>query len=383
MTEDGEDEGNADGEDAEDSATGNGGETPEKRFMHARAYQMEKRMGKGHRKGKRGGSRFTRTAFGSGAQICQLTTQLPPAGPQSASVTIGNQPIVTDLEKFNGPVYWYVPSMASAGQGQCETATVRHYPDAAALTAHPVIPGHPSYHLGEDNTNPKRPFVNVDHVYEVKYLGDFFDLMVDSNSFTCAQFNAFFMATDSLNQRGDKSFARLQTLWDQIPSVRDPKFAGTDSVLNMFKGKGLGAHEWKTEFGTDDEALQYLNLVAAAVDMTNIPAIAAQHQLSNQAVYNAFLGIDTLLANPQGCPPAPPQPPHGLNWADAYSSYMSSKISTDNEKVSAVISIMANDKYPNGKTVFTSTTDKQGSLNSIGKGKQLVIDLSRTEERSV
>ena len=216
--------------------------------------------------------------------------------------------------------------------------------------------------------------MNVDHAYEISIIGNFFDTMVNAGSFICQEFNDFFMAPDTSNN----GQARLQIIWDQIPSVAHPEFVGTDKDLNNAKGKNFDGDGWQMNQVTDEERLPYLNIVAATIDMTHIPAVAAMFRKTNQDFYDAFLAIDGLPAPPQGCKP---QPPNGLGWADSYSSFMSHSLSTVNNKVFTRISQMANSQPvgtgPKPPSYFQSPTmDKNGQLNALGKGRGPLIMLS-------
>ncbi|KAL9064269.1 MAG: hypothetical protein Q9157_007893 [Trypethelium eluteriae] len=326
-----------------------------RRFSHVKGFEMSKQALR-----KRRGGYEVVSELGNLTK-CKLTTLAPRRRP--ARITLPPAPSANELERWKGASWWYVPTTTSSFPGQCPSVVVTKFRNAAALTKVPVIKDVASseppqyYKLG----GSRKPIVNVDHVYETKFLRHFLSEMIDSGQMSCSELNAFFMASDPLN----KGAARLQTLWDQLQSESHPEFAGMDEVLNSLKGIALGSGRYGVR-EQDDTKLQFLNMLAAAVDVTNRPDVAKLFRKTNQRVYEAFLGIDELVAHDRSCGKSPPTPRDGQGWANAYSSYMSSILESRNAAVSQTISKMAN----NVDSYFSETTDNMGKLNSIGRGKK-------------
>ncbi|MCJ1449500.1 MAG: hypothetical protein MMC23_010020 [Stictis urceolatum] len=266
----------------------------------------------------------------------------------AATVTIPAYPGANDLEGHNpaGAVWWYVPT-TSASAGGCPTLTMTQFPDAAALTAAPVMTGTGgsggTYKLGGIQT----PLVNVDHVYELKFFKNFVDSLVDGGQITCTDFNDFFMAEDLSIGNG---VPRFQALYNAVPGNDNPDFCGMDSRINAVKGwlfnnKLTGLPNTKKL--SDDNKIQLLNEIAAAVDVTNNADIAALLQKTNTRVYEAWRGIDNLVAAQAACNAPAPKPSNSPNagWADVYSSYMTSLFSTQNVQISRQLNSMTNTKF--------------------------------------
>ncbi|KAL9088015.1 MAG: hypothetical protein Q9165_006356 [Trypethelium subeluteriae] len=327
----------------------------QKRFTHVKEFEMANQALQ-----KRRGDNIVVSELGYRTK-CKLTTLAPK--PRPARITAPPAPSATSLERWSGASWWYVPTTTSIFPGQCPIVIVTRLPNAAALTNIPVIKEVVSseeplyYKLG----GSKRPIVNVDHVYETKFLKQFFREMIDSGQLSCSDINAFFMASDPRN----RDAARLQTLWDQLPSDIHPDFAGMDETLNTLKGIALGSGRYGNRY-QDDTKLQFLVMLAAAVNMTNRPDVARLFRRTNQRVYEAFLGFDELVTTERNRGKFSPAPRNGKGWADAYSSYMSSNLESKNIAVSQTISKMAN----NVDSFFSETTDSLGHLNSIGRGKK-------------
>ncbi|KAI9691595.1 MAG: hypothetical protein M1822_007666 [Bathelium mastoideum] len=287
---------------------------------------------------------------------CTLAKPGTPAA--TTYITIPTYPAASSLEQYSGAVWWYVPSTAAV-RGSYPTVTVKKFSDKSVLTATPVMTAVSQsasapapYNLG----GRKTPLVNVDHVYELKFLKEFFAEMLKSQ-LSCADLNSFFMATDTANGREP----RLQTLWNQLPSSQNPDFAGMDSVLNNYKGVALGTGSYQ-KFQSDADKLQFLNMLAASIYTTNLPEVAALFQKTNQRLHSAFLGIDQLVAKQQSQKKAAPVPKTNKGWADAYSSYMSSRLASANSAVSQTIGQMAS-------SLSASPASPTGNSNGIRKGE--------------
>ncbi|MCJ1332272.1 hypothetical protein MMC10_008964 [Thelotrema lepadinum] len=281
-------------------------------------------------------------------------------GPNTAatSITIPDYPPGSSLEAHvpSGAVFWFVPT-TTAAVGACPTLTITQYPNIGALTAAPVLAGQPVYQFGR-----KPPAVNVDHVWELKFMKNFFTRLLQTGEISCADLNSFFMAANPL---AGSNVPRLQTLWNQVPQNDFPDFAGMDLTINAVKGQLFNPNlQGLANAKTDDAKLQQIWQIAVAVDTTNHPNIAPVFKRTNVRIYEAFRGIDALVASSSACgQPAPtPSKSTGKGWADVYSDYMVNLLSTQNTAISSKLASATSNNY------FTSTADSNGNLNSIGKG---------------
>ncbi|KAK8224644.1 hypothetical protein HDK90DRAFT_88239 [Phyllosticta capitalensis] len=311
---------------------------------------------------------------------CSFTrTELNPSSMVTVPVTINipSWPAVSELAAMSTATEWYAATMASDMDGSCPTLTYTTFDSAQSLTASPLMIGvggvPATYSLDGD-----KPSVNVDHAYDIALIIEFLEFIMDSQSDTaayCESFNDFFIGGEG--DPGDDDEPRLQTFFNDI-ARRSPDPVAVDSVLNDVKEKLLanidglrGGSDGTKQVGSknvtmsDSEKLQVLNEIGGALALINDEGTASRFNMTNSAIWASWMAIDNLGVNP-GCNAAPlPAPTSGSpGWADAYTSYMNSKLDQQKTAISNHIeSIIATQGG-----WFTQTADNDGNLNLAGRG---------------
>ncbi|TAQ83382.1 hypothetical protein B7494_g8295 [Chlorociboria aeruginascens] len=210
------------------------------------------------------------------------------------------------------------------------------------------------------------PTVNVDHVYELSILKQYFSSRITAAN--CAAFKAIFDVPDQGNPQvtGD---TRLQTIWRQLPSNTNPDFAGMDAKINAVKAQAF-SNAFSNPAGSDD-SLGYLYQLALGIKITNDPRVSPLFKNTNNRIYAALLGMDALInaANNCGSGPAIIQG----DWASSYETWITNLLTTAGNQVNKQVSIILNDNTRLGSAARTgSTTGQDGkttaTTNSIGSG---------------
>ena len=167
---------------------------------------------------------------------------------------------------------------------------------------------------------------SVDHVWELNLLTLFLNSMIGTSSFSCDDMNTvFFPGTAACNNK-------MQAIFNQLPSmdVRNIQngFIGLEQSVNGIKGfifgKGLGTNP----FYIKNRANTFQNQVGALQDACMAFAILSQsevkalYDLTNNRMYQAFLGVDALITNYalQDSNGAPLQ----ANWGSSFKTWMTS-----------------------------------------------------------
>ncbi|KAL8743846.1 MAG: hypothetical protein Q9184_008067 [Pyrenodesmia sp. 2 TL-2023] len=203
----------------------------------------------------------------------------------------------------------------------------------------PAIPGAPVWQLG-GNRQGNRKIVNIDHVYEVSLLDEFFASRITS-SFDCIDISRLFDVNDYTHYP-TRLGTRLNTIYSQLASYDNPDFLGMDGYLNDLKGK-----LWNPPSG-QPRSLQDMPLVLAnngkdyldglasitvVMDMVNDPVVRRLFNSTNERIFKAFAGIDQIIRQ-EAAGPCPYRDhnnqPMSATWASAYSDWITTKIGLQN-----------------------------------------------------
>ena len=355
----------------------------DKRYLHPRGFKLEKRA-----KARVGG---TISSLGS-QHICSLSAKnqhgvlvgtyvKPPPTPSVAKLN-------DDAARATAQKY-YVPTWTAAPNG-CPAVSVTKIEDKNALTKYrpdqdqsgPPYAMHGKGKPGKGEPGKEViPYVNTDHVFEVKFLRQFFNHIVDqgisANAFSCNTFNDFFWETPRQNSFNSMERSRLEFIWHLLPSNEFPDVAGVDSALNKNKGDLLnlelsqGIGNLQQGFTSDHQKLQFLHMLGGAISYANRPEVANLFRQTNQRLYDAFRTIDELLVQAKACGQAAPTLGGESSWADAFSTYMTDRLQSQNKIASLTINSIVSSNY------FEVTTKDGGGLNSIGQGQQKVSEILR------
>ncbi|KAK0515879.1 hypothetical protein JMJ35_001913 [Cladonia borealis] len=255
--------------------------------------------------------------------VSKYTNKPPYPGP--GAVANNAPPAVPDptLEAFyQTATYWAVPT----NPPKCG-APGWQFMDSEGIGAYS-----PPWKLGGTGKS-----VNIDHVYEVSLLDEFFTAQV-SAGFTCGDISKLFDVSDPAS-----AGTRLNTIFAQLPSVTNPDFLGMDSALNRLKGA-----LWNPDLtgvslslANSNAAIQSLSNLAVVMDMANNEAISKLFSNTNARIFQAFQGIDLLISSPQGCSGSVDDQgsqPASNTWASAYSVWITGKVSSQNDMITKTAS---------------------------------------------
>lgn len=171
---------------------------------------------------------------------------------------------------------------------------------------------------------------SVDHVWELNLLTLFLSSMIGTSSFSCDDMNTvFFSGTAACDNK-------MQTIFNQLPSM-DVKniqngFIGLEQSVNGLKGfifgQGLGTNPYYIK----NRANSFQNQVGALQDacmafaILSQPEVKALYDLTNNRMYQAFLGVDALITNNalKDSSGAPLQ----ADWGSSFKSWMTDYLGT-------------------------------------------------------
>ncbi|KAL2046150.1 hypothetical protein N7G274_001597 [Stereocaulon virgatum] len=270
---------------------------------------------------ERGRQLMTRTVVAGGRCTMSKYTYKPPyPGPASVANNEGPSPIPSMSKFYQTAAFWAVPTQVS-----CNGAPGWAFVDTLQLAAQPQ-----PYRLGGDVGTR----VNIDHVYEVKLLDEFFSYQ--NESVTCAEMANVFDVHDVIN-----GGTRLNTIFAQLPSYQNPDFLGMDAGLNSFKGM-----LWNPDlqdmpnlkavpknYNGVMKSLLYLNNLALVMDMANNPIVLKLFESTNTRIYQAFQGIDAAISHCQHI--YFDDAGHRRSWANDYKDWMISKIASQNHLITS------------------------------------------------
>lgn len=171
---------------------------------------------------------------------------------------------------------------------------------------------------------------SVDHVWELNLLTLFLTSMIGTSSFSCDDMTTvFFPGTAACDNK-------MQIVFNQLPSM-DVKniqngFIALEQSVNGIKGyifsQGLGT----SPYYISNRANTFQNQVGALQDACMAFAILSQpevkvlYDLTNNRIYQAFLGVDALITNNalKDTSGAPLQ----ANWGSSFKTWMTNHLDT-------------------------------------------------------
>lgn len=340
---------------------GEGRDKKARRRNIARKARIKKRWG---------GETKTLLRRGDGTAPCQVLpyTMRPPYPGPSEVVQWENAPNanVTMAPFYRTATYWAIPTDEPnhGGLGW-------EYRDTPAVRL-PRVPGAPVWQVG-GNRRGNRKIVNIDHVYEVSLLDEFFASRI-TPSFDCTDISRLFDVYDYTHYP-DRVGTRLNTIYSQLASYSNPDFLGMDGGLNDLKGnlwnppsgqpgKLQGMPQVLTKNGED--YLQGLAAITVVMDMVNDPVIRRLFNSTNERIFKAFAGIDEVVRQAaRSCPYRDHNNrPMSATWASAYSEWISTKISGQNS------------------LIVTTAGQYSMSVPTVAAAHALPADRSRTESWS-
>ncbi|KAL8788413.1 MAG: hypothetical protein Q9195_007292 [Heterodermia aff. obscurata] len=294
---------------------------------------------------KRGKDVYYSTATNSvGQGACEVNRfTIKPSYPGPAAVTNneGGQPTPQMVAFYQTAAYWAVPTTPP----KCG-APVWGFLDTTDLSNQ--AKGGP-WAIGGNKKS-----VNVDHVYEVSLLDEFFSAQITAGV-QCTDITALFDVND-----GSTGGTRLNTIFGQLPSLTNPDFVGMDAALNRLKGSLWNPDLEGSNLGcaNSNACVQSLSNLAVIMAIANNDKVKELFSASNGRIYAAFKGIDNLITAQAACnnPIKGAEGDLKATWADAYSVWMTDKVKSNNDlitktaaKVSASISTDVNAAPQNKK----------------------------------
>ena len=222
--------------------------------------------------------------------------------------------------------------------------------------------------------NPNRE-VNIDHVYEAKYLNDFFEDLNVNQGFDCQSL---------LNIWDSKDGSKLTNLFANLPSKTNREFIGMAMDLNSLK-EAVTNKNWKKDlplswvvFGRKDRAtgikgpdttaglaftitgkdaegnkvafdpendLKELTAAAQILDLINKPDAIKYMSGPNDRIYTALQAYGVPC---QG----------GPSWADRYKSYLLNRFATRNVELQDLFNRVLNKIGPDYRTDYMAAWKK-------------------------
>ena len=171
---------------------------------------------------------------------------------------------------------------------------------------------------------------SVDHVWELNLLTLFLSSMIGTSSFSCDDMNTvFFPGTAACDNK-------MQTIFNQLPSM-DVKniqngFIALEQSVNGIKGYIFGQGLGTNQYYIKNRANSFQNQVGALQDacmafaVLSQPEVKALYDVTNNRMYQAFLGVDALITNNalKDSSGAPLQ----ANWGSSFKSWMTDYLGT-------------------------------------------------------
>ena len=228
---------------------------------------------------------------------------------------------------------------------------------------------------GAPNTINANRDVNIDHVYEAKYLDDFFEDLTVNQGFDCSSL---------MNVWESKDGSKLTNLFANLPSKTNREFIGMAKGLNSLK-EAVTNKIWKQDlplsweiYGKTDRAsgikapditvglaftitgkdaegnevsfdpendLKELTTAAQILDLINIPDAIAYMSGPNDRIYTALQAYGVPC---QG----------GPSWADRYKSYILNRFATRNVELQDLFNRVLNKIGTNYRTDYMAAWKK-------------------------
>lgn len=225
----------------------------------------------------------------------------------------------------------------------------------------PVVPGAKPYIIGRPRGRSQKG-VTIDHVYEVKFLDEFFVSQINI-AFNCEDIATLFNPVDYTEWPAHPAVpnsidTRLNTIFGQLARYAFPDFVGMDSTLNQLKGNLWKRPEFDQSTGAlvmrglpivfpnrGQDNLEALASITVVMILLNKPRIKQLFHNTNDRIYKAFAGIDEIIneaADP--CNGLPPYRDHNsqpmkATWASAYKAWITNKIVIQNAYVASTAAI--------------------------------------------
>lgn len=221
----------------------------------------------------------------------------------------------------------------------------------------PLVPGAKPYIMGRPRGRSQKG-VTIDHVYEVKFLDEFFVSQINT-AFNCEDIATLFNPVDYTEWPAhpavpDSTDTRLNTIFGQLARYAFPDFVGMDDNLNQLKGNLWNRPEFDQSTGVlvmrglpivfpnrGQDNLEALASITVVMILLNKPRIKQLFHNTNDRVYKAFAGIDEIIneaADP--CNGPPPYRDHysqpmKATWASAYKAWITNRIAIQNAYVAS------------------------------------------------
>ncbi|MCJ1276831.1 hypothetical protein MMC21_004638 [Puttea exsequens] len=234
---------------------------------------------------------------------------------------------------FATATYWAVPTSPP-----CNGAPGWFFYNTSALDADPDLSKR--WTLGK--VSGSKRFVNIDHVYEVSLLDEFFAAQFAAG-FTCNDITTLFDVIES-----STGSTRLDYIFSQLASFAHPDFLGMDSKFNTLKGSlwNPGLQGYSINSKNADAYQQQLSNLAVVLSMVRHPSTIVLFTNTNTRIYEAFGSIDQIISAQAHCNNSFTNQagnPMSATWAGAYKSWMTSYISGQNDHITSTVASLMSD----------------------------------------
>ncbi|CAG8973139.1 hypothetical protein HYALB_00008670 [Hymenoscyphus albidus] len=264
------------------------------------------------------------------SDACQLAQRLK----------IPNYPTPPNLPKKAGAGadMWWIMTEVTA-PNTCPVLDYRKVTDSA-VESERINPADANAYKKGGDWSQKDPTVNVDHVYELSILKQYFSSRINSKN--CKEFKSIFDVAD----KGTP----------QINAIKAQFFS------NAFSNPSGG-----------DKNLAYVYELAIAMKLTNDKEVSPIFKKTNNRIYAALLGMDALI-DAANCGSSTTPIIIG-DWASEYEKWITNLLNTAGTNVNSKISAILSDNNklgPSARVGPGSTTGADGiataTTNSVGNG---------------
>ena len=269
------------------------------------------------------------------------------------------------MGKSGNSAYWYMP----VPEDPDNLNVAPTYTTAATAALRTLSPSRKSVIIGGSSGYR----TNVDHVYEVSLLKNFFNYYLAQRS-VCQTFNDEFMP----NTTTENQASRLSVIFAQLPGVEFGGLAGMDQRLNSIKAYFFQAGEIQNGLGFRAnglcDSIKNLQMAGMIMDMLHSAELRSFFSETNSRIYQALLGVDNAIAADisKGCNEPPKKT---FSWAEEYKGWINWFLS---ERESEIQYWARNTQ----KTILNSLNQKVMNTDQVINGKPVtVLDPSYDDDR--
>ena len=215
------------------------------------------------------------------------------------------------MGKTGNSAYWYMP----VPEDPANLDAAPTYTTASTAALRTLSPSRKSVVIG----GSRGYRTNVDHVYEVSLLKNFFNYYLAQRS-VCRTFNDEFM----INSTAGNQASRLSQVFAQLPGVQFGGLAGMDQRLNSIKAYFFQAGEIQNGLGFRAnglcDSIKNLQMAGMIMDMLHSVELRKFFSDANLRIYQALLGVDHAISSEAS--KCNQLSNHPFSWAEEYKGWI-------------------------------------------------------------